>query len=69
MKKAGFALLIVGLLFTAFTGFKYFTREKVVDVGSIQVTASRPHHVNWSPYIGVGIMIGGGVILLLSKKK
>ena len=69
MKKAGIVLLIVGLLFTIITGFKYFTREKVVDVGSLKVTASRPHHVNWSPYLGVGIMIAGGVILLVSKKK
>lgn len=69
MKKAGIALLIVGLLLIVFTGFKYFTREKVVDVGSLKVTASRPHQVNWSPYVGVGIMIAGGVILLASKKK
>jgi uncharacterized membrane protein YidH (DUF202 family) len=69
MKKAGIALLIVGLLLIVFTGFKYFTREKVVDVGSLEITASRPHHVNWSPYVGVGIMIAGGVILLAGKKK
>lgn len=69
MKKAGIALLVVGLLFTIITGFKFFTREKVIDVGSLKITASQPHHVNWSPYLGVGIMIAGGAMLLIGYKK
>ena len=69
MKKAGMVIIIVGLLFTIITGFKYFTREKVVDVGSLKITASMPHRVNWSPYLGVGIMIAGGAIFLIGKKK
>lgn len=69
MKKAGIALLVVGLLFTIITGFKFFTREKVIDVGSLKITASKPHHVNWSPYLGVGIMIAGGAMLLFGYKK
>ncbi len=69
MKKAGVILLVVGLLFTIFTGFKYFTREKVVDVGSLKISASMPHHVNWSPYLGVGIMIAGGIVFLIGYKK
>ena len=69
MKKAGIALIIVGLLFTIITGFKYFTREKIVDVGSLKITTSMPHRVNWSPFLGVGIMIAGGIILLIGNKK
>ena len=69
MKKAGIVLLVVGLLFTIITGFKFFTREKVIDVGSLKITASMPHHVNWSPYLGVGIMIAGGAMLLIGYKK
>lgn len=69
MKKAGIAIIIIGLLFTIVTGFKFFTREKVVDIGSLKITASEPHRVNWSPYLGVGIMVAGGVILLVGNKK
>jgi uncharacterized membrane protein YidH (DUF202 family) len=69
MKKAGIIIIIIGLLFTIITGFKFFTREKIVDVGSLKITASMPHHVNWSPYLGIGIMIAGGIILLISNKK
>jgi hypothetical protein len=69
MKKTGIVLIILGLLFTIITGFKFFTRERVVDVGSLEITASKPHHVNWSPYLGVGIMIAGGIIFLIGNKK
>ena len=68
MKKAGIAIIIVGLLFTIITGFKYFTREKVLDIGSLKITASDPHRVDWSPALGVGIMVVGGAVLLFGKK-
>jgi drug/metabolite transporter (DMT)-like permease len=69
MKKAGIAIIVVGLIFTIITGFKYFTREKVLDIGSLKITASTPHRVNWSPLLGVGIMIAGGAVLVFGKNK
>jgi uncharacterized membrane protein YidH (DUF202 family) len=69
MKKTGIVIIIIGLIFTIITGFKYFTREKVMDIGSLKITTSEPHRINWSPYLGVGIMIAGGVIFLVGNKK
>jgi uncharacterized membrane protein YidH (DUF202 family) len=69
MKKTGIVIIIIGLIFTIITGFKYFTREKVMDIGSLKITTSQPHRINWSPYLGVGIMIAGGVIFLVGNKK
>jgi hypothetical protein len=69
MKKTGIVLIAVGLIFTIVTGFKYFTREKVVDIGSLKISTSVPHRVNWSPFLGVGIMIAGGVVIVLDSKK
>jgi drug/metabolite transporter (DMT)-like permease len=69
MKKIGIFLIVIGLILTLVTGFKYFTREKVVDVGSLKISASVPHRVNWSPLLGVGIMVVGGVVLLVGNKK
>ena len=68
MKKAGIVLVVVGLLFTIITGFKFFTKKKIVDIGSLEITASEPHRVNWSPYLGVGIMVVGGIMFLAGKK-
>jgi hypothetical protein len=69
MKKTGIALIVIGLILTLVTGVRYFTREKVVDVGSLKISASVPHRVNWSPLLGVGVMVAGGIIFLVGKKK
>lgn len=69
MKKAGIAILIIGFLLTIFTTFNYFTREKVVDLGEVQITANKKHRVGWSPLLGIGVMGVGGVVLLVASKK
>jgi hypothetical protein len=69
MKKAGIFILIVGLLLTIFTAITFFTREKVVDIGTLEITANKRHHLNWSPLVGVGVMVIGGVVVLMSPKK
>lgn len=50
------------------TGFTYTKKEKVIDAGPIQVSADRQHTVNWPPYAG-GILVIGGIILLVTGKK
>jgi hypothetical protein len=69
MKNVGIFILVVGLALTIFTAVTYFTREKVVDLGSLSITADKPHHLTWSPLIGVAVMVVGGVIILVSSKK
>jgi hypothetical protein len=69
MKSAGITLLIIGLLLTVFTTFKFFTREKVVDLGIVEITANKPHDVSWSPIIGIVVMGIGGLVLWQASKK
>jgi hypothetical protein len=69
MKKGGIIIIVIGLVLTIFTAFTFFTREKVVDIGKLEIMADKPHHLSWSPYIGIGIMALGGVMLLLKVKK
>ncbi len=69
MKTLGIALLIIGLLLTIFTSFNFFTNEKVVDLGKVEIMAQKPHRVNWSPIIGLAIMGAGGIVLGLSYRK
>lgn len=69
MKQAGIVILIIGLLITIFTGFKFITKEKVVDIGGLEITRDRNHNLAWSPLIGVAVMaIGGGMYLFGVKK-
>lgn len=61
--------LIVGFVMTLYTGITYMTREKIVDLGELEITVDKPHTVNWQPYVGIGVMAVGGVILILGRKK
>jgi hypothetical protein len=68
MKKAGISIIILGLLLTLFTAVKFFTKEKVVDIGKVQITRDKPHNLTWSPLIGVGVMCVGGLVLIYGSK-
>ena len=69
MKATGIVLLILGIGLTIFTGIKYFSREDVVDIGKVHVTADKPHYLSWSPFVGVGVIIVGGIMLWQGSKK
>lgn len=69
MKKAGIVIIIVGALLTIFTTVTYFSREKVVDLGELEITANKRHNVNWSPLIGIAVMAVGAVIVFVPFKK
>ena len=69
MKKAGMVILIIGIVVTIFTGVNFITKEKVVDIGEIQITRDKKHKLDWSPLIGAGVMLIGGTLYLLGSKK
>jgi hypothetical protein len=68
MKRAGIVIMIIGVLLTVFTAITFFTKKKVVDLGSVEINANKRHHVSWSPLIGVAVIGVGGVMTFVSKK-
>lgn len=70
MKLTGIIILFIGLAITVITGFSFVTREKVVDIGEVQITRNKNHNIAWSPIAGVVVMaVGGGILLLGYRKK
>lgn len=70
MKSIGIIILFIGLAITLITGFSFVTREKVVDLGEVQISRNKNHNIAWSPIAGVVVMaVGGGILLLGIKKK
>jgi len=69
MKTTGIIIFLVGLALTIFTTFKFFTKEKVVDLGALEITRDEPHTFNWSPLVGIAIMGIGGVVIWQASKK
>jgi len=65
---AGLIMIVLGVVMLIWTGFTYTKKEKLIDAGPIQVSADKEKSVNWPPYAG-GILILGGVILAVVNKK
>ena len=68
-KIAGIALIAIGILMIAYTGFNYVTTEKVVDLGPIQINQEKNHPLRWSPVVGAILLVGGVLVIVLTKKK
>ncbi|MHC1776517.1 MAG: hypothetical protein AB9834_14025 [Lentimicrobium sp.] len=69
MKTLAVILLVIGLGLTIFTTVSYFTKEKIVDIGELEITANKPHNLSWSPLIGIGVIAVGGILCRQSNKK
>jgi hypothetical protein len=68
MKVTGIVLLIAGLLFLIFTGIDFKTEKTLVEVGNLELTGKEEHTVNWSPWLGAGIMVIGGVLVFAGSR-
>jgi prepilin signal peptidase PulO-like enzyme (type II secretory pathway) len=69
MKSSGAIIFIVGVVLTIYTSFSFITREKVVDLGEVEIMANKKHGMNWSPLIGVGMIAAGAGLYLAGMKK
>ena len=67
-KTLGIILIVVGAAMLIWTGFTYTKKEKIVDAGPIQISADREKSVNWPPYLG-GILLVGGIVIVATSKK
>jgi hypothetical protein len=71
MKKytlAAIILIVIGIFAFAYQGFTFTTREKVVDLGPIHMTAEKTRTIPLPPIVG-GIALAGGIVLLVVGKK
>ncbi|HBL76216.1 MAG: hypothetical protein A2W90_10020 [Bacteroidetes bacterium GWF2_42_66] len=68
IKAFGIVLAAIGIIMVIYTGFNYVTKEKVVDLGPIEIKKEINHPVQWSPIIGVVLLVGGVLIVLSDKK-
>jgi len=62
-------LIAVGIIALAYQGFTYTTREKVVDIGPLQVTTEKTKTLPLPPIVGMVALAGGVVLLVTGKKK
>ena len=62
-------LIVMGILAFAYQGITFTTREKVVDLGPIHMTAEKTRTIPLPPIVGGIALVGGIVLLVMGKKK
>jgi len=65
----GIILIVVAVAAFAYQGISYTTREKVVDLGPLQVTADKTRTLPLSPVVGGIALISGVALLIVGQKK
>lgn len=65
----GILLIIVGVVAFAFQGISYTTREKVVDIGPIHMSADKTRTIPMGPIVGAVALVSGIVLLVAGLKK
>ena len=68
MRNLGIVLVVLGAIMMVYTGFNFVTKEKVVDIGPLEINKEKNNPVSWSPIIG-GILLVGGIALIATNKK
>jgi hypothetical protein len=62
-------LIVVGLIALAYQGITYTTREKVIDLGPVEVTAEETKTIPLRPVVGALALACGIVLLLIDRKR
>ncbi|MGZ6223028.1 MAG: DUF3185 domain-containing protein [Syntrophales bacterium] len=62
-------LIALGIAALAYQGITYTTREKVVDLGPIHVTAEKTKTIPLTPIMGAIALVGGIVLLVMGSRE
>jgi uncharacterized membrane protein len=65
----GIILIVIGVVAFAYQGINYTTREKVVDLGPLQITAEKEKTLPLPPIVGGVALVGGIVLLVMGSRK
>ncbi|GHB67120.1 hypothetical protein [Persicitalea jodogahamensis] len=69
MKALGIVLAIIGIGMLIFNGFNYTKKEKVVDIGPVEINADKQKSVGWPTYAGAIVLVAGIGLVILDRKK
>ena len=62
-------LIALGVVAFGYQGITYTTKEKVVDLGPLQMTAEKTKTFPLPPIVGAIALVGGIVLLVTGRKK
>ncbi len=62
-------LIAIGIVSFAYQGITYKTKEKVMDIGPVEVTSEKTKTLPLPPIVGAVALVGGVVLLITDRKK
>jgi hypothetical protein len=64
----GIIFIVIGIIALGYQGFTYVTREKVIDVGPVEVTAEKEKTIPLPPIIGGAALVVGLVMVFAGSR-
>jgi hypothetical protein len=68
MRNLGIVLIVIGILMLIIPSINFTRKEKVVDIGPLEINKKENKTIAWPTYAG-GIIAAVGVILIVSTKR
>jgi uncharacterized membrane protein HdeD (DUF308 family) len=68
MKLVGIILIVLGVLALVYQGIRYTTKEKLIDIGPLKVTATEKKTIPLPPIVG-GVALVTGITLILAARR
>jgi len=69
MKLVGIILIVLGILALVYQGVQYTTREKIIDIGSIKLSADTKKTIPLPPIVGAVAIVAGVAMILMERRK
>jgi len=69
MRSLGIVMVVLGLVMMLITGINFVSKEKVADLGKVEITKTENNPVRWSPVVGGVLLVGGIVLIAIGNKK
>ncbi|MDB5279840.1 MAG: hypothetical protein JWR61_4795 [Ferruginibacter sp.] len=68
MKVFGIILIVAGILMFVFGKVSFTKKDKVVDLGPIEINKQEKKTLNWPDYAGGIALLAGVVVLVMDRK-
>ncbi len=69
MKTVGIILIILGVLALVYQGVQYTSREKILEIGSLKVSAETKKNIPLPPIVGGAALVAGIVLVVMDRRK
>lgn len=64
----GIILIVLGIISLSYNGISYTQREKVLEVGDVQVTADQQKTIYFPPAVGGAAIVAGIALVFISRR-